>query len=295
MIRENSFTLIEVLTTVGILIILTAISVPAFRTFQKETDLNNSTEEIINTLRLAQNKTIASEGASQWGVYFETSTQPHQYTLFQGGSFASRATSSDEVHKLPKSIEIYEIDLWEGNEVVFEKVTGYASSTSQFGKVSIRLKTDPSKTKEIFIENSGLIGLTTPSTPSDENRLKDSRHVHFDFSRPISTSTENLISTFTYDATTQTETIVIADNMKDGQIYWEGEINVSGSIQKLKIHTHRLNDPDSQFCIHRDRRYNNKALKIEISGDPSGYLIKYSADGLTTTKTSIYVSNLQWQ
>jgi len=292
------FTLVEVLTIVGILIVLTGMAVPAFRFFGRESDLNNSAEEIINTLRLAQNKTLASEGASQWGVYFSTTTTPHQYILFEGSSFASRATSSDEVHQLSKSIEIYEIDLWGGNEVVFEKVTGYTSSTSQTGKVSIRLKDEPSKTKTIYVENSGLISLTSPSILSDQNRLKDSRHVHFDYTnRQISTSTEKIILTFTYDTSSTTKEIIIADNIKDNQIYWEGEVNVDGEIQKLKIHTHKLNDPatGSQFCIHRDRRYNTKAITIEISGDSSGNLISYDAAGQTIKGNSIYVSEPIWQ
>ena len=287
------FTLVEVLTIVGILIVLTGMAVPAFRFFGRESDLNNSAEEIINTLRLAQNKTLASEGASQWGVYFSTTTTPHQYILFEGSSFASRATSSDEVHQLSKAIEIYEIDLWGGNEVVFEKVTGYTSSTSQIGKVSLRLKDEPLKTKTIYAENSGLISLTSPSTLSDQNRLKDSRHVHFDYTnRQISTSTEKIILTFTYDTSSTTKEIIIADNIKDNQIYWEGEVNVGGDIQKLKIHTHRLNDPatGSQFCIHRDRRVNNKSLTITISGDGSGSLISYTAEGQESRGTSTYLA-----
>jgi len=295
--KEKSFTLIEILTIVGILIVLIALSIPALRFFQKESDLNDSAEEIIDILRLAQNKTLASEGASQWGIYFDDTTTPHQYTLFKGENFAARDSNFDEVHKLPKTIEIYEIDLWGGNEVVFEKVTGYTSSTSQTGKVSIRLKDEPSKTKTIYVENSGLISLTSPSILSDQNRLKDSRHVHFDYSQTISTSTESLTLTFTYDASIVTKEIKISENLKDNQIYWEGEVNVDGEIQKLKIHTHKLNDPatGSQFCIHRDRRYNTKAITIEISGDSSGNLISYDAAGQTIKGNSIYVSEPIWQ
>ena len=294
MIKGKSFTLVEVLIIVGILIVLIAISFPAFRFFQKESDLNNSIEEIINTLRLTQNKTLVSEGASSWGVYFSTSTDPHQYTLFKGENYASRATSSDEVHQLPGSVEIYEINLSEGgSEVVFDRIVG---TTNQFGEVSLRLKTDTSKVKTIYIENSGQVGLTSPSVPSDTDRKKDSRHIHFDYSRPITTTTEILKLTFTYDSSTATKDIIIADNLKDGQIYWEGEVDVAGGIQKLKIHTHILNDSllGTKFCIHRDRRQNSRALKVEISGDASGDLIQYNASGQTTKGTSIYVSEPSW-
>jgi type II secretory pathway pseudopilin PulG len=293
---RKGFTLIEALLIIGILFILFFVAFPNFRFFQKESDLKDSSEEIINTLRLAQSKTLASEGASRWGVYFETSTLPHQYILFKGESFANRNVLADEIHKLPNSIEIYEIDLWGGKEVVFEKVTGYASSTSQVGKVSIRLKSDPTKNETIYIENSGLVRLTNPTSVSDSERIKDSRHVHFDYTRQISTSTEAIILTFTYGASTTVKEIIIAENMKDNQIYWDGEVNVGGEIQKLKIHTHRLNDPifGTQFCIHRDRRYNNRALKVEISGD-SGDLIEYDAEGGTEKGNSFYVSDPVWQ
>lgn len=290
--NRNGFTLSELLVVVGILIVLTAISIPAFRFFEGESDLNNSTEEIINTLRIAQNKTLASESSSRWGVYFSTSTIPHQYILFQGNNYQSRSTSSDEVHKLPSKIEIYKIDLSSAQEVVFNRLSG---TTDQFGEVAIRLKTNFVKTRNIFIQTSGQITLGVQAAPGETNRIKDSRHVHFDYSRNIATSTEILKLTFTYDSSTVTKNIVIGENLKDNQIYWEGEVEVGGEIQKLKIHTHRLNNPDTQFSIHRDRRYNTRALTIEISGDITGNLIQYDASGQTTKGISIYVTNPIWQ
>ena len=295
--QRKGFTLIELVMVIVILITLTALAVPAFRFFQKESDLNNSAEEIINTLRLAQNKTLASEEASQWGVYFLDSTDPHQFILFKGSDFISRESEFDEIHKLPLSVEIYEINLEnENSEVVFNRLTG---KTDQFGEVLIRLKIDLTKTKTIYIENSGLISLALSETIFDEDRIKDSRRVHFDYSRFISTSEEKLTLIFTDETSTVTWEVIIADHLKDGQIFWEGNIDVEGEIQEIKIHTHRLNDPDSQFCVHRDRRYNNKALTITISGDdtgyPSGELIQYDALGDEAQGSSIYVGEPQRQ
>jgi len=290
--QKRGFIFIELVVVIGILVMLAAIAIPAFRFFQKESDLNNSADQIINALRLAQNKTLASEGDSQWGLYFSATTSPHQYTLFQGANYASRQASLDEIHKLPKGVEIYEINLESGGfETVFERVSGI---TQQFGTIALRLKTDNAKTATVYIENSGQAGLTVPLSPSDENRIKDSRHVHFDYTRIIETSTESLILTFEGGVV---ENIVITDNLKDGQISWEGIVDVGGDNQQIKIHTHTLNDFEegTQFCIHRDRRYNNKALMVEISNDPTGFLIDYSADGLTTIKTSIYASEANWQ
>lgn len=291
----GGFTLIELLTIVAVLIILTLVAVLSLRSFQKESDLTNTTEEIINILRFAQNKTLASEGASQWGVYFSTSTTPHQYTLFKGESYALRDTSADETYKLPEQIEIYGVDLAEeGQEVIFNRVVG---TTNQSGAVFLRLKTDISKTRQVVIKSSGKITSAQETAPGDEDRIKDSRHVHFDYSRQIPISTETLKLIFTYNASSITQNVVIANNLRNGQIYWEGGVNVDGEIQQIKIHTHALNhlELNTQFCVHRDRRYNTKALKIEIDGDGSGYLIQYTADGQTAQGTSIYVSSPIWQ
>ncbi len=156
---KRSFTLIELLVIIAIMFVLAAIAIPTFLSFQKESDLNNSAEELVNTLRLAQSKTISSEGASQWGVYFATSTEPHQYTLFKGVDYASRATSSDEIHNLPKTVEIYEINFTPGavSSIVFERLTGKVFLATTTQSISLRLKADFQKTSTIYIESFGQI------------------------------------------------------------------------------------------------------------------------------------------
>lgn len=291
---SRAFSFIELLTIVGIIAILAVLAFPAFHNFQLKSDLEDSAEEIINTLRLAQNKTIASEGLSSWGVYFTTTTPPHQYTLFKGESYSSRDPLDDTVRKISGTVLISEVNLGAGQEVVFNKVSG---DSRQSGSVKLSSKADASQFKTVYIETSGQAGLALPVAPSELNRIKDSRHIHLDYSRYIATTTENLVLTFFYDSSSQTEVVPIADNFSSGQINWEGQINVDGSTQKIKIHTHRLNDPflGTQFSVHRDRRYNNKALKIELSGDSSGNFLEYSADGLNTISASIYAANIQWQ
>lgn len=292
---SGGFTLFEVLTIVAILIILALMAVPYFRSFEKEADLINSVEEIINTLRLVQSKTLASEGPDQWGVRFTTSTDPHEYTVFRGESYNLRQPSFDETYQLPANVEIYEANLTGGEaEVVFDRLVG---TTNQWGTMSLRLKSNVAQIRQIVVKASGKITSETETVPSDTNRIKDSRHVHFDYTRQISTATEVISLIFTYNASSVTEDITIATSMKDSQIYWEGSIDVDGETQYIKIHTHYLNDPEvgTRFCVHRDRRYNTKALSIEIDGDATGDLIQYTVSGETTPGTSIYVSSSIWQ
>ena len=144
--KSGGFTLFEVVIIVAILIILALTAIPYFRSFQQEADLINSVEEIINTLRLVQSKTLASEGPDQWGVRFTTSAIPNQYTVFRGETYAFRQPSFDNTYLLPANIEIYQVDLAGGEpEVVFNRLVG---STDQSGTIDLRLKSDIGKTRQ---------------------------------------------------------------------------------------------------------------------------------------------------
>lgn len=135
------------------------------------------------------------------------------------------------------------------------------------------------------------------SSPSDESRIKDSRHVHFDYSRPIPlVPTEIITLIFSNPPNPDvSQDIIIADNLIDGQVFWEEEISVGGEMQNIKIQTHRLNNPDTQFSLRRDKRYNTKAVRVIISGDTSGDLIQYQPNGQTAKGNSIYVTDPNWQ
>lgn len=287
--KITGFTLIEAVIAIFILSILSLMIIGSIAIFQKRTELNNSIEEFANILKLAQSKTLASENSSQYGVYINTAATPGQYVLFKGIDYASRIAASDQIYSLPKSVEFSSVNLGGGNEIVFEKLSGVAL---QSGTVSLRLRQDTSQVKTVYIANSGTIGFTQAQTPLDEARVKDSRHLHVNYSRIINTASENVILTF--DATV-VKTLPIASNLAAGEFYWQGTVSAGGSSQTVTVQTHRLNNPDTQFSIQRSRSLNDKTLKLTISGDASGSLAQYSADGVTTTYSSIYVSNFAWQ
>ena len=216
---KKGFTIIELLTIIAIFFVLAVSAVPALRNFQLKSDLENSAEEMINVIRLAQQKTISSEEASSWGVYFSTATSPHQYTLFKGEDYASRDVSADEVHKISSDVLISAIELDGGSEIVFNRISG---TSRQQGAISLVLEKDASQIKAVYVDGSGQVAGTAIVAPSDLNRVKDSRHVHLDYSRFISTATESIILTFSYDVFIQTEIISIADNMAAGRLTTEG-------------------------------------------------------------------------
>lgn len=288
--NQAGFTLLEVIIVVAVLAAFSTIVVAGFMIMQKQADLENNTQEFANVLKLAQSKTLASNQDARYGVYIDTFANPNKYVLFKGMNFAARDSAFDQNFWVSKSVEFFNINVGGGSELVFEKLTG---ALSQPGDISLRYKTDITQTKTVYAASSGTIGFLLPQIPSDDARVKDSRHLHFDYSRAINTSTENIVLSFNNGAVVQT--IPVAQNLSGSQINWEGTVTVGGAGQTVRIATHNINNPQSQFSVHRDRRFNTVSLKITLSGDVTGSLADYSTDGLMVNHTSIYASNFIWQ
>lgn len=291
----KGFTLIEILVTLTIFVILLASSVVALSVLRGGSDLQEEARGLQRVFELARSKTIASQGDTRYGVYIDKATSPHQYVLFQGQSpafdYATRLTSEDKVYTLAETIEFGTVSYGGGIEVVFDRIQG---STSDVGSAELRVKADPSNAQSVSMESLGVVEIGSGAIPNDNDRAKDSRHVHIDYTRIIDTAAEDIVLDF--DSGAHIETIVIADHLSGGQIVWEGTVTVGADDQKLKIHTHQLNNGfDSQFSVHRDRRFNTKSLTITVPGtvsDPdSGTLIQYNASGTVTPGSSVNVTS----
>lgn len=289
---RNGFTLLEVLVVLAILILAASVLVAGFNSFKKSSELVNSRDRVARTVRLARNLTLASKDSASHGVFFDTSASPHQMILFKGPDYDGREVVSDEVYPLSKEVELFDIDLSGGEEVVFEELTGEAV---QEGSLKVGLRSDPSLFETVYVSSSGEVGFSAPSPPSEEGLIRDSRHVHIDYSRGIDTAGESILLEFQGDNASTTEEVIISENISEGQIDWQGEVEVDGESQEMSIRTVRLNDPGTEFCIHRDMRRNSKGVTISLSGDSSGSLIYYSADGLSIGYSSIYVNEVLWQ
>lgn len=286
----KGFTLTELIVVIALVVLLGGLALPAIRVAQKNSELEDAAQLLQSALRLAQSRTLGSEAASQYGVFFDTAASPDRYILFRGSSYATRDVAADEAYTLSQNLEISEITM-PGNEAVFSRVTGTVFGP---GSVTLRSLSHPDKQEAVYVSSSGTIQRAQAFMPSDAGRQKDSRHVHQDYTgRTIATVTERLRLVFP----STTYEIILADNMKAGQIFWKGGILVDGALQTLQVQTHRLNDPGlgTQFSITRDRSKNTKAVTVEISGDGTGDLIRYDAQGQTTKGSSLYGSAPQWQ
>ncbi|HZX50105.1 MAG TPA: prepilin-type N-terminal cleavage/methylation domain-containing protein [Candidatus Paceibacterota bacterium] len=289
----RGFTLAEILVVVAILGLLVAMSLPVFSIFREESRVTTTAEEVASILRLAQNRTLASQGDTKHGVYFDNIASPHQYVLFQTNTdYASRNAPEDEVYEISDKLEFSVIDFAGGQEVVFERLTG---ATNQAGSVTVRVASDPAKVRTVFVESSGNVEIGSSISPGDDGnctsdtppggRVCDTRHVHIEYGpRVIDTLTETITLRFSSPPDPDiTHDIVIASSLSGGQIVWEDDIDVYLEKQHVKIHTHKLNDFGvTEFSIHRaSDPIHTKPLLITISGDlpAPNKLIEYDAAG----------------
>jgi len=273
--KNKGFTLIEFLIVIFAIAILIVLSAAGYRFFEKKTELENTAQNILATLKLAQSKTLASEEASQYGVNFESD----KYTLFKGDAYLP-AAADNKIHQIPNRLEIYNINLAdEGSSVVFQRIDG---TTEQNGTIGLRIISKPTETKTITIQPSGQIESNAVGAECcTDNRISDTRHIHLDLGWSIQGS--SILTLYFPDAPAVTENINMVDyfDVAETEFDWNGIIEVNGQNQELRIHTHSLDAINTILCIHRAQDANNKPLQISIDAKD---LISYTADGATTVE-----------
>jgi len=132
---KNGFTIVEVIIVVAFFSILAFVSVSFYQSFQVTYELNTSINELVQNLRRAQSKAMASEGDSKHGIYFN-SGYGATYVLFKGNSYATRDTDYDEETILSNNINLT-YGLGGGQEVVFSKFRGRPNNTGTITITSI--------------------------------------------------------------------------------------------------------------------------------------------------------------
>lgn len=270
--KETGITIIEVLLVVVIGSALFLISLAALRTLRQHADIDSAIHQLIATVQLAHNKTLASQNESNYGIHFENG----QYILFKGSTYNASA-SDNEVHDLPSQLELYNIGVGGGSDVVFDRVYG---TTSDAGTVSMRVIAEPANSRTISILTSGQVGFQGSVNPID-SRITDTRHLHFNLGWSIKNAT-TLTLEFSDPPNPNVKVgVVMADyfNPTKTDFEWEGTVDVNGSDQTLRINTHSLDSTDTLLSIHRDRRFNNKAVAILIDDHE---LVSYAVDGTAT-------------
>lgn len=112
----RGFTLLEILLSIAVVGILTAISIPVSRTLQIRNDVDVAANIFVQDLRRAQTLSQAVDADETWGVRAQTGG----IILFKGASYATRDSDFDEVFGLSDGITPSGTQ-----EFVFSKLTGY--------------------------------------------------------------------------------------------------------------------------------------------------------------------------
>jgi prepilin-type N-terminal cleavage/methylation domain-containing protein len=118
----RGFTLLEVMIVVAILAVVMGATVSSGFNFYTNQSLNGERDGLVSLLRHARGRAMNNTNQSSHGVYVSTST--NQYILFQGASYASRATDYDL--PFPKSPSI---TFTGPAEILFAALTGTSSAS----------------------------------------------------------------------------------------------------------------------------------------------------------------------
>lgn len=268
----KGFTLLEIIIVVAIMSVVGAISITSFRSFQRYADIDASANQIVAVLREARDRTAATDAANVYGVYFE----PGRYVRFQGPVYDGDAVTN-VAYALPSTLELYDVNVGGDSIIIFNSLDG---SADQAGSTSIRVIDDPEEFRTIEIFSTGVIGIAGTTTLTD-SRIGDSRHVHFDLGWSIRNSTTLTLRFSNPPNPDVVENISMSAYMNADQtdFDWSGSVLVGGEEQVMRIHTHALTDFETTLSVHRDRRFNTKAVQISIDGQD---IASYEEDGTVT-------------
>ncbi|MBI2039314.1 MAG: type II secretion system protein [Candidatus Niyogibacteria bacterium] len=144
----KGFSILEFAIAMLILLLIATMGTAAFFRFRDSRELERAADDVMNLVREARERTLASESDNQFGVYVESG----RAVLFQGASYTEGAAGNEE-YGFSTRVEVYSITI-PANTVLFERLTGNASGA---GSVSFRLKSDTGKTRTFAITATGLI------------------------------------------------------------------------------------------------------------------------------------------
>lgn len=119
--NQAGFSLIEMITSISLIVIITAIFIANYRSSNKRTDLIMTAQELVSDIHTAQNNTLGlikyglEVPAGGWGINFD-SANPRQYILFADlDRPASNEADQDQVWEADPGFMSYDEELGEGD------------------------------------------------------------------------------------------------------------------------------------------------------------------------------------
>ncbi len=144
----KGFSIYEFVMALAIFVFLAAGILAALSAFRNTQDLDRAANDVLTALREARERTLSSEGGSQFGVFVDAS----RAVVFPGTTYIEGG-AGNKIFSFSPRVEAYSITL-PGGIVTFERLTGAASAS---GTVSVRLKADTTKIRAVSVNSNGLV------------------------------------------------------------------------------------------------------------------------------------------
>jgi len=143
-VRNSGFTFTEVLMVIAILGIMAGLAIPFYQSFQISSQVDNTTQEIISTLRWAQARAMSSESLSSFGIHFES----QRYVLFKGDIYNSADPSNEPI----SLSDVLSVNSGAGVDIIFTAISGTTTNTGL-----ITVSATSGKPRTITINEHGVI------------------------------------------------------------------------------------------------------------------------------------------
>lgn len=126
---RQGFTLVELLVVVAVLLLIAGAAIPIYGNLQVSSQLQESSAQLIATLRTAHVQSVARLNNANHGVYFEINPGADHYILYQGTSYAARDASYDRTTTLDEGITLAASLTGSSTDVNFSLGIGTPSAT----------------------------------------------------------------------------------------------------------------------------------------------------------------------
>ena len=148
--KNSGFSMIELLTVLGIATIFLAMSVGVYFSFRQRNQIDIESQKVASALRLAQNKTLAAQNFAAHGIHFDSVAET--YTFFEGATF-DPVDPDNEVVPLENNTEFSNIQLAGGGvDVIFDRISG---RTIHDGFIEIVDARDATIIRTLCVEEEG--------------------------------------------------------------------------------------------------------------------------------------------
>lgn len=92
-VGKKGFTLVELLVSMGILVVLLGVTTPFILHFYRRYQIDTERMLLVSLFRQARTMSLDGQGRKDHGVFIDT----NQYTVYEGSSYVTRDQSKDQV------------------------------------------------------------------------------------------------------------------------------------------------------------------------------------------------------